>query len=347
VRSVEIGLIDTTGTVDPKKLSAAVAALNIQMTQHLRQYWSIAPAATVRLLANDEPIPLGVWPIRLVKELKLKEGGFHTTTHSNQPYAKVVVTQRNDDWTIEASHEALEMLVDPGGNRLQVAQAINLNGQQIYDDTGEFEYLVEICDPCESFAYQIGGIKVSDFILPDFYDTTGFSAGRYSFAGNIKAPRQILPGGYITWIHPKTSEIRQMIWLNPKGHPTVRSVGHITGSSIRMHVDSDTRCRMRAASAKWPFKFEILPASDPNARNDRFKSEPDHWVTYNEDGEIEIEEFDDKGHLVGTSQEKVKKGKPIFRKAGTHHRVKNLGNVKLTGGKDLIDPTTLIPKRSA
>src|SRR5277367_989280 len=64
MRPVEIGLVDTTGTVHPHTMSAAVAAFNIQVSQHLRQYWGFAPEVIVRLHPKSKPIPRGVWPIK-------------------------------------------------------------------------------------------------------------------------------------------------------------------------------------------------------------------------------------------------------------------------------------------
>ena len=53
MKPVEIALVDTTGKVHPHTMSAAAAAFNIQVSQHLRQYWGFAPQVTVRWF----PIP--------------------------------------------------------------------------------------------------------------------------------------------------------------------------------------------------------------------------------------------------------------------------------------------------
>jgi hypothetical protein len=337
MRSVEIGLIDTTETVDTRTMAAAVAALNIQVSQHLRQHWGFAPDVTVRLLTKAEPIPREVWPIRLVDKLLQKEGGFHSTT-ADGPFAKVVVTRDSNDWTIVASHEALEMLVDPTGSRLQVAQAIKCAGGHIHDDEGHVEYLVEICDPCEAnqFAYEIDGIMVSDFVTPQFYACQARPGERLSFNGTLAAPRQIGPGGYITWIHPRSSQIRQMIWLDPQGQPQTRVVGQAPDGNLRSFVDSETR-HLAHTAAKWPFKFEIRPGEKTRP----FKCEHDHWVTYHHDGVIEIELLGP-GTKPSPHSEHIKAHAPIKRPAGTHHTVKNRGATLLQGDKDLIDPATLI-----
>src|ERR1700693_2515296 len=130
---IKVGLVDTTGSVDPQTMTAAAAALNIQVTRDLPQFWPIA--ATVSYLPDPHHIPQGVWPVQLVTQLPPGEGGFHQTQHG-QPFAKVVLTPGSNEWTVDVSHETIEMLVDPSGNRLQTSVAIDIVGGQIRDTTG-------------------------------------------------------------------------------------------------------------------------------------------------------------------------------------------------------------------
>ena len=64
-----------------------------------------------------------------------------------------------------------------------------------------------------------------DFITPHFYEPHALPGTRYSFTGALTAPRQILPGGYISWVDPKTSELQQLLYVDPSQPPraTVRS----------------------------------------------------------------------------------------------------------------------------
>ena len=84
---IQIGLADSTGTIDPSDLSAAAAASNLQVTRDLPQYWNVS--ASVSFLPDTKNIPAGVWPVFLVKTLPQGEGGFHLTKH-NQPFAEVI-----------------------------------------------------------------------------------------------------------------------------------------------------------------------------------------------------------------------------------------------------------------
>lgn len=234
---IQVGLVDKTGKLDPQLVQETAAALNIQVMRDFAPIWNVQ--ATVRHLPDAKSIPAGVWPVFLVARLPPGEGGVHLDKR-NQPYSLVIGTPGSNDWTIDASHETIEMLVDPAGNRLQTSQAIAVSGDSVEDTTGQFDYLVEACDPCEAndYAYSINGIAVSDFITPDFYDPVATSGTRYSFGGNITRPRQILPGGYISFIDPQTDDMEQILFLGAT--PELRDLGPATGSSLRAFVDGKT-----------------------------------------------------------------------------------------------------------
>jgi hypothetical protein len=236
---IKVGLVDMTGSIDVSVMAAAAAALNVQVVRDLPQYWPIS--AAVSFLPNHRAIPQGVWPVQLVKSLPPGEGGFHMTKN-NQPYAKVIATAGSNEWTIDASHEIIEMLIDPNGNRLQTSTAIGIQNGEITDSVGQFEYLVEACDPCEAdqYSYQINGIAVSDFITPHFYDLQPAPDARYSFTGAVTRPRQILPGGYISWVDPATNELQQILWVDPNKPPQLKTLGPASGSSLRAFVEGKT-----------------------------------------------------------------------------------------------------------
>jgi hypothetical protein len=239
---IQVGLVDKTRELDPKLVQAAAAALSIQVTRDVQQFWNVT--ATVQYLPDPTRIPVGVWPVFLVAKLPPGEGGVHLDKN-NQPYSLVIASPDSADWTIDASHETIEMLVDPSGNRLQSSRAIEIAGDTVQDVPGEFEYLVEACDPCEGnqYAYSIQGIAVSDFITPHFYDSVTASGTRYSFGGNIQRPRQVLPGGYISFENPQVGQWQQILLLSAK--PELRDLGPIQANSLRVAIDGKTHKRVR------------------------------------------------------------------------------------------------------
>jgi hypothetical protein len=250
---IQVGLMDTTGTIDVDLMSEVAAALNVQVTRDLPQFWPIQ--ATVRYIPGTHKVPVGVWPVRLVKSLPPGEGGYHSDSH-NQPYAKVIASPDSDEWTIDASHETIEMLVDPYGNRLHSSRAIEIVGDGVRDTTGEFQYIVEACDPCEAdnYAYSIQGVAVSDFITQHFYDPVATSGTRYSFTGAITAPRQLLPGGYISWVDPTSGEMEQILWVDPNSPPQLNDLGPASGAgaNLREWIDNQMYSKVKAKRHRNP-----------------------------------------------------------------------------------------------
>jgi hypothetical protein len=216
----QITLIDQTHKIDASLLHAAAVALNQQVSIDLPGVWPGISAA-VSVAPSVHALTPGAWPVFLVKKLPPGEGGYHLDKN-NQPFAKVIASPTDDSWTIDASHEIIEMLVDPYGNRMHSSQgiAINSGDTDVIDGAGVFNYLVEACDPCEAnnYGYQIDGILVSDFITPNYYDATVTPGTNYSFKGNIKRPRQLLPGGYISY-QDAESKWQQILWVDPQAGP--------------------------------------------------------------------------------------------------------------------------------
>ena len=235
----QVGLVDMTGQIDVDLVHSAAIALNLQVTRDLPQFWPVS--ATVIYLPNPRKIPAGVWPVQLVKTLPPDEGGFHSDKHK-QPYAKVIASKTDPDMDHRReSRDPRNALVDPYGNRMQSSVAVEVVDGKIQDGTGQFGYLVEACDPCEdnSCAYTINGIAVSDFITPHFYDPIVTPGTRYSFTGALKGPRQILPGGYISWVNTEMDEWQQLMYVDPSKPPTIQNIGKADSSkTLREWIDS-------------------------------------------------------------------------------------------------------------
>jgi hypothetical protein len=233
---IRVGLIDKSGTVDTQQLAAVATALNLQVSRDFSPIWGVS--ATVSAFPGAAHVPPGVWPIFIVDNLPPTEGGVHLTKH-HQPYALV---EAGPSWSLSASHECLEMLADPSGSRLYASGAIAVAGGQIVDAAGKFEYLVEVCDPSEDdpFAYMVDGIVVSDFYTPHFFDPKVSVGVRYSFTGALTRPRQVLKGGYLSWLNPETNSLQQLRYFGQV--PVIKDLGAAAaGKSLRESVDALTK----------------------------------------------------------------------------------------------------------
>lgn len=266
---LQIGLVDHTGKIDPQLVQATAAALNVQVIRDVQSFWGVQ--ATVIYLPSPKHIPVGVWPAFLVGSLPPGEGGFHMD-RNNQPYAKIVTRPDSDGWTVAASHEVVEMVVDPLGSRMQTSRALQVDGNgKITDGPGEFQYLVEAADPCEAdaYSYLIQGVAVSDFLTPHFYDPVTTPGTRYSFTGAIDAPRQILPGGYISWVNPETNEWQQLRWIDPDQPPTIADLGPAQGQNLRVWIDgmmADTDLRTSTKISEKPVNDKLFAAGKERRR---------------------------------------------------------------------------------
>jgi hypothetical protein len=194
---VHVALVDATGTVPAADLAEVAGALNEQVQADFARAWHVV--ATVGAYPSAPP---GTWRIELRKEIPGGGFGFHADAH-NQPFALVDVDA--GQWTVTASHELLEMLGDPWGNRLHSAAA--LPGWA--GASRRVRYLVELCDPCTSFTYEVAGVAVSDFLLPSFYRSSPRGTHRYSHLGALTEPLQVGEGGYICFTDPADEHVWQ------------------------------------------------------------------------------------------------------------------------------------------
>lgn len=229
----QIALIPQSKMVRFTEVTQVGAALQKQVSRDLASLWSIE--ATVDVFANLADVPIGYWPVLVRDDVSARFGaaGIHLDD-ARQPLALV---QADPGWALAASHEVLEMLVDPYGDRL-VAGDVPAEAR----DHGRVEYLVEICDPSEApeFAYTVNGVRASDFYTPAFFDPVRVAGARYSFTGALSSPRQVLRGGYLSWRNPIGTHWYQLRWFTTP-RPTIVDLGIFDGSmSTREWVDLRT-----------------------------------------------------------------------------------------------------------
>ncbi len=183
--------------------------------------------------------PVGSWIIHYLDGLNQPgAAGFHSDSHQ-KPAAYVDAGQ---DPLFTGSHELAEMLGDPAGNNLYLAPSPDPT-----DDGKQVQILDELADPCEddSFAINVGGVALSDFITPSFGNGT---SGPYDAAGKLTQAREVGIGGYISWID-------DAVWKQATNFAgdgfKVRVLGPADqakheGKSLREWVDEQTRVHVAA-----------------------------------------------------------------------------------------------------
>jgi hypothetical protein len=225
---VQVALVSRSAQTDPADVTHVAGALSKQAARDLAPIWGIT--ATVDAFPSLRAVPVGYWPVVIVDKVQ-GAAGYHQDSNG-RPYALVEFSR---SWSLTASHETVEMLVDPFGRRTAA-------GRSPYRGQGQVEFLVEACDPCEAsqFAYTIDGVLVSDFITPRFYDPRRSAGARYSFTGAVPRPRQIREGGYISWWDPRSNHIWQELWVRADKEFKDLGEGNFSNQSMREFVDANT-----------------------------------------------------------------------------------------------------------
>jgi len=233
--SYHLALISQTEAASAESVMEVAAAVQRQVVRDFAPVWGVA--ATVEPFARLEQVPTGYWPIIVRDDLNDPSVlGLHLD-HHGQPLALV---QATNIWSVTVSHEVLEMLADPYGNRL-------IPGGSLKPGQGVVEYLVEVADPVEAIAsaYSVSGVLVSDFVTPEYFtDPVAAAGATYSFTGAVERPRDVADGGVVRWREPLTRNWWQAE-RTPTGQLQFTDLGVIQGAQLGLRRLVDNRYTSR------------------------------------------------------------------------------------------------------
>lgn len=159
-----ISVINESTVLADGDVEQMVNAIQTQVTRDFAPHWH-ANAKLVFVPKGQAPQP-GTWQMVVLDDTDQAGAlGYHEETSDGQPLGKVFARTDLDYGLLVAvtlSHEILEMLADPYINRCVMRQP-SASQIQIWP--------VEVCDAVEDdqFSYQIDGVAVSDFVLPDYF----------------------------------------------------------------------------------------------------------------------------------------------------------------------------------
>jgi hypothetical protein len=182
-------------------LEQVADALHHQVTRDFGPIWDVQ--ATVSAFRDPGSVPPGYWPLVVVRDLDAGAG-----LHRDAGGRPSGLVKLRPHWSLTASHECLEMLSNPLGDRVIIGPSPAAPSQEV-------ELLVEVCDPVQApaFGYRIGNVLVSDFVTPSYFDLPPGFVARYSFHEVVTAPRQVPPGGRLTWFEPRRRRWLQQTFL--------------------------------------------------------------------------------------------------------------------------------------
>jgi hypothetical protein len=242
----QLALVSDTPVLGMTELTTVAAALQKQIARDLSPIWDLQ--GTISPFVRLEDVPAGYWPVIVRDDIQEDAAGVHCD-ENGEPLALIT---SGPGWSVTASHEMMEMLVDPFGNR-------TLAGDSLKPDQGRVAYLVEVADPVGDKTYTVNGVFVSDFCTPHYYDPLQASGVQYSYTGAIPGPRQLLSDGYITWHDPVSNEWWQQSRFT-SGEPEIVSLGALRKTSCGMRGTVDRLAARRRRDAR------TLPGSDVDAR---------------------------------------------------------------------------------
>lgn len=177
-------------------LETLVAAMQAYVDEAIVPVWH-TPAKLVRTTGFIE----GAWAMVFLDDADQPGAlAYHDLTPDGWPLAKVFVRtsiQNGDQVSVAASHELVEMLVDPAINLMSTGP----------DKTAMYAY--ESADPVEQLSFAVRGVAMSDFVYPSYFeDFRKPGSTRFDHMGRVDRPFQILPGGYqIVFENGKWSQV--------------------------------------------------------------------------------------------------------------------------------------------
>jgi hypothetical protein len=192
--TIQISVINASTVISDADVPAVVDALQQQVTNDFGPIWGVN--AILSIVPGGSQPPAGSWWLTILDDADQAGAlGYHDLTSEGLPLSKVFAAtdlKYGSSWSVTASHELLEMLVDPNINLTVLMQTDS--------QTAGTLYAYEVCDACEddSFGYKIGTVLVSDFVYPSWFETfrkagsTQFDQGK-----SIDKPFELIKGGYI------------------------------------------------------------------------------------------------------------------------------------------------------
>lgn len=193
--NIKVSVVNQSSVLTDSQIQNVVPALQTQVTRDFAPIWGID--AELSFVPKGQTPPADHWWLVVLDNTNQAGAlGYHELTPAGLPIGKVFAEsdiQYNLSWSVTMSHELLEMLADPDINLTSFIQTSANQG---------YLYAFEMCDAVEDdqFAYDINGVKVSDFVLPCYFQPSiPPTNGKYDFGGYLHQPvPTMLSGGYLS-----------------------------------------------------------------------------------------------------------------------------------------------------
>jgi hypothetical protein len=193
--AIRVAVVNKRGRDHNEEVRDATAALRRQLREDFCPVWAVDADIEFFEAQNDDSgqfvceVPRGWWWLVIGEQsTDPKVFGRHALSKEGLPTAVVYADTSGANgpgWTVTASHELLEMLVNPWDNRTAFDPG---NGQPSF-------YSLEVCDPCQASRYEIGVVSVSSFVYPAFFVPPSMPTWRGPLARCGEVTEPLLPAG--------------------------------------------------------------------------------------------------------------------------------------------------------
>jgi hypothetical protein len=225
---------------------ALITALQAYVDDHVAPVWS-TPA---KLVKSTDFLP-GAWALVFLDDADQPGAlAYHDLTPDGWPLSKVFVRttiNNGDKVSVSASHELVEMLVDPAINLLSTGP----HAKQVY--------AYESADPVEELTFDVNGIAMSDFVYPSYFEVFRKPGStQFDHLNKVKKPFQILPGGYQiilkngkwTEIQGSAAKKKRFAKEDRRGHRSESRGKELKRSSEKQIAQAVQRAARQAAARK-------------------------------------------------------------------------------------------------
>jgi hypothetical protein len=202
----DIALVNRSTSVSDKALRQFARAMAVQLKRDFLPAWG--RGAKLHCIGRKQTPRAGIWQVVFVDDRNSAEG-YHELTSGGFPLGRIFVREANEwpsGWTGTASHEILELLMDPD----------TTFGVLVEDESkGPRVYSLEVCDPVQAdrFSYAIDGVALSNFVTPAWFQPWQRRSRSvhpvFDHARKLRAPFQVPAGGYAMFY-----DVRRRLWLD-------------------------------------------------------------------------------------------------------------------------------------
>ena len=207
-----------------------IAAMQEYVTAHVAPVWG-----TPATLLKTKGFRKHAWAMVFLDNADQPGAlAYHDLTPDGLPVAKVVVktTLKNKELvSVSASHELVEMLVDPAVNMMTTGP------------NPKFMYAYESADPVEGLDFPVHGIPMSNFVYPAYFETfRKRNTVQFDHMKRVTKPFQVMKYGYqqifkhgrYTEVYGSIAKEKLFATEDRRGHRTlIRKAGRLNPADIK------------------------------------------------------------------------------------------------------------------